>query len=96
MVDPGVPDPLLAVRLFTDRYVVRGRIATTKEKLVETLNSSGDFLTVEDVFFDEFHVVEPQNAIASSFAGFNRRRSVSCHSEVAMFAAEPLIEQDLS
>src|SRR5439155_18163001 len=54
MVDPGAPDPLLAVRLFTDRYVVRGRIATTKEKLVETLNSSGDFLTVEDVFFDEF------------------------------------------
>jgi hypothetical protein len=41
-----------------------------------------------NVFVDELHVVEPQDAIASSFAGFNRRRSFFGHVEVAMFAAE--------
>jgi hypothetical protein len=54
MVDPAAPGTILAVRLFTDRYVVRGRIATTREGLVDTLNKAGDFVWVEDVFFDEY------------------------------------------
>jgi hypothetical protein len=54
MVDPAAPGTILALRLFTDRYVVRGRIATTREGLVDTLNKAGDFVWVEDVFFDEY------------------------------------------
>ncbi len=54
MDDPATSATLLAIRLYTDRYLIRGRVATTRERLVETLNKAGDFLVLEDVFFEEF------------------------------------------
>ena len=54
MDDPASSATPLAVRLYTDRYLIRGRLATTRERLVETLNRAGDFIVLEDVFFEEF------------------------------------------
>jgi hypothetical protein len=53
MVDPAAPPALTAVRLYTEHYLVRGRISTP-HGLVEGLNGSGEELVLEDAFFDEF------------------------------------------
>lgn len=53
MVDPAAPPALTAVRLYTEHYLVRGRISTP-HGLAEALNGSGDELVLEDAFFDEF------------------------------------------
>jgi len=43
----------MAVRLYTDHYLVRGIVPTTHERLVDLLNGASDYLVVEDAFFDE-------------------------------------------
>ena len=53
MVDPVAPPAFTAVRLYTEHYLVRGRISTPRG-LVEALNGSDDELVLEDAFFDEF------------------------------------------
>jgi len=53
MVDPAAPPALTAVRLYTEHYLVRGRISTP-HGLLEALNDAGDELVLEDAFFDEF------------------------------------------
>jgi hypothetical protein len=54
MVDPAAPAALTAVRLYTEHYLVRGRISTARGSLLEALNDAGDELVLEDAFFDEF------------------------------------------
>jgi hypothetical protein len=54
MVDPAAPPTLTAVRLYTEHYLVRGRISTGRGSLLEALNGAGDELVLEDAFFDEF------------------------------------------
>lgn len=53
MVDPAAPPALTAVRLYTEHYLVRGRLSTP-HGLVTALNASDDELVLEDAFFDEF------------------------------------------
>ena len=54
MSDSAAGPALLAVRLYTDHYLVRGTLATTPERLVELLNGAGEYLVLESAFFDEF------------------------------------------
>ena len=54
MVDAAAPPALTAVRLYTEHYLVRGRISTAHGSLLEALNGAGDELVLEDAFFDEF------------------------------------------
>lgn len=54
MVDPAAPPALTAVRLYTEHYLVRGRISTPHGSLLAALNGAGDELVLEDAFFDEF------------------------------------------
>jgi hypothetical protein len=42
------------VRLYTEHYLVRGRISTGRDGLVDALNKAGDEIVLEDAFFDEF------------------------------------------
>lgn len=54
MVDPAAPPALTAVRLYTEHYLVRGRISAPQGSLLEALNRAGDEIVLEDAFFDEF------------------------------------------
>ncbi len=53
MVDSAARPAPMAVRLYTDHYLVRGIVPTTQERLVDVLNGASDYLVVEDAFFDE-------------------------------------------
>jgi len=54
MVDSGARPAPMAVRFYTDHYLVRGIVSTTHERLVDLLNGASDYVVVEDAFFDEF------------------------------------------
>jgi len=54
MVDSAAGPALIAVRLYTDHYLVRGSVATTREGLVDLLNGTSDYFVLENAFFDEF------------------------------------------
>jgi hypothetical protein len=54
MVDAAAPPALTAVRLYTEHYLVRGRISTMHGSLLDVLNGAGEEIVLEDAFFDEF------------------------------------------
>jgi hypothetical protein len=54
MVDPAPPPALTAVRLYTEHYLVRGRMSTMKGSLLDALNGAAEEIILEDAFFDEF------------------------------------------
>lgn len=54
MVDSAARQARMAVRLYTDHYLVRGSVSTTRERLVDVLNGTSDYVVLENAFFDEF------------------------------------------